>query len=133
MHDDDLKKRKCKNIGCNRVFRWREELKRQERECNRPKFQKIVKHKAENGSFNAWTASKNLSSNLMQVVILRIVKVKNRLSITHTVSAVKCFWKGISRATRRVLWMIILFHLLLLSQQTRFCQIKLFRNSAWVV
>lgn len=35
----------------------------------------------------------------MQVAMLRIVKVKNRLSITHAVSAVKCFsgkviWKG---------------------------------------
>ena len=49
--------------------------------------------------FDAWTASKNFPSNLMQVAMLRIVKVKNRLSITHAVSAVKCFsgkviWKG---------------------------------------
>ena len=42
-------------------------------------------------SFDAGTASKNLPSNLMEVVVLRIVKVKNRLSITQAVSAVKCF------------------------------------------
>ena len=51
MDDDDLRKCKCENIGCNRVFRWREELRRHKRESNRPKFQKIVKYKAENGMF----------------------------------------------------------------------------------
>ena len=42
-------------------------------------------------SFNARTTSKNLPSNLMQVVMLRIVKEKNRLSTTHAVSAEKFF------------------------------------------
>ena len=49
MDDNDLKKCKCENIGCNRVFRWREELRRHKRECNRPEFQMIVKYKSENG------------------------------------------------------------------------------------
>ena len=49
MDDDDLRKCKCGNIGCNRVFRWREELRRHKRECNCPKFQMIVNYKAENG------------------------------------------------------------------------------------
>ena len=51
MDDDDLRKWKCKNIGCNRVLSWREELRRHKRGCNRPNFQKIVKYKAENGMF----------------------------------------------------------------------------------
>ena len=86
-----------------------------------------IKQKME--CFDGWTASKNLPRNLMKVVMLRIVKVKNRLSITHALSAVQCLntkviWKGIWRAMRRMLWMIILFHLLLLRQQTKSCQIK---------
>ena len=51
MDEDDLRKWKCKNIGCNRVLSWREELRRHKRGCNRPNFQKIVKYKAENGMF----------------------------------------------------------------------------------
>ena len=47
MGDNDLRKCKCENIGCNRVFKWGEELKRHKRECNHPKFQKIAKYKAE--------------------------------------------------------------------------------------
>ena len=96
-----------------------------------------IKQKME--CFDAWTANKNLPSNLLQVVMLRIVKVLFYFSqaVYHNaVSAVKCFntkvvWKGMWRATGRVLWMIILLTLLLLKQQTRLCQIKLLKN--WVV
>ena len=33
MNGDDLRKCKCENIRCNRVFRWREELRRYKKEC----------------------------------------------------------------------------------------------------
>ena len=51
MDEDDLRKWKCKNIGCSRVLSWREELRKHKRGCNRPNFLKIVKYKAENEMF----------------------------------------------------------------------------------
>ena len=45
----------CPDVGCRKVFKWREQLKRHKAKCSFEAFEKVKKYENENGKFKCLT------------------------------------------------------------------------------
>ena len=54
----------CPNVGCRKVFKWREQLKQHKLKCSFEASEKVKKYEKENGAFKCLTCFKAFSKQL---------------------------------------------------------------------